>query len=159
MTRKSIGDIGIEDYLRMTQGRRPAAPRARNALKAVGVALAALLFMAAGNYIRPWTGKDTLTFPFEQGLESLEAIRPEPEVRGAIGVAYRGAEKAIHLLGARAKEPGKVGVYARVALANAANEAVAGLQELARDGAHVEKARADLEKLFVALKKENPWLK
>lgn len=154
MNNECIGEIPLEDYLEIVGRSKATEPgqgqlanrgkAAGRVFKMVGLLMLCTLCMAAGDYIRPWTGKETVSY--EQAL----ALLTDPKHAAwaseiGMGAAHRHADSVIDAIGGLAMRQADHQTYASSYLRNLSVKGITLLQQLESDGVVPEKVRKDLQ--------------
>jgi len=142
----SFGDIPLSDYTKILRSQRPN--RLMRLAKALGATFACVALTAAGDYLSPWTGKNSLKLSLADATHILEnASAPEWQTELGAGALFGHIQLATARLFEVAKRDDKTGLYASGYVYNLSRETVAYVQQLASLGVHAEMQERSLNKL------------
>jgi hypothetical protein len=141
----SYGDLSLQEYARVLGVKRRS--RLKVALLSVCALAVCLLCMAAGDLTGIWTGKNSRSLAFADGMRLLVDPNPQAVAAGMIAV-QREMLAGLDAIARTDGVAGPQGDYAAVSLMTVTSRAVDHLKKLAT----VERNRARTDKFFAQLR-------
>ncbi|MCA8953091.1 MAG: hypothetical protein KDE27_26500 [Planctomycetes bacterium] len=143
-----FGNISMADYRKMV------GVRERNRRRwplVLGLGIACLGSMAAGDYFGPFTGKSARAMTVGQAVGLLEdASAPDWAREAAIGAAYQNAASAMAALtqaAGRFKDQSRIAGYSSLYLRNLVRDGIRGITALKAQGVRPEAQDESLREL------------